>query len=288
MKFHCICMSPAIDSTLVLPEAPENGEVIRVISETETAGGKALNVARYLASLGNDVECGGLLGVENQKLFADALRATGVKDRFVRVPGLTRRNEMLTWRDGGVKINRPAFPSLREFDENAFIAKLADVRCDVAILSGSLPAVCSADFYAKALRAFKANGVLTVLDSSGEAFVRGVAAEPDAIKPNAAECAALVGFMPDTPDEFRRATSILSERVNHVIISDGERGAWFDGVRFAAPRVDVVDSTGAGDAMLAEWCHRHYAMNDASAPEHAVLAGSAACTVAGPLTHAVK
>ena len=68
-----------------------------------------------------------------------------------------------------------------------------------------------------------------------------------------------------------------------VIISDGGSGAWFDGEFFAAPKVDVADTTAAGDTLLAEYCWRTFG-EILSAPEAArwaVAAGSAACTMPG-------
>ena len=129
----------------------------------------------------------------------------------------------------------------------------------VAILSGSLPPAVPKDFYAAATRALKARGWIVALDASGEALRLGVEAGPDLIKPNADECEPLVGFVPKTPAEFRRATETLRAKAAHVIISDGGAGAWFDGEFTAAPKVEVLDTTSAGDTLLAEYCWRAFA-----------------------------
>jgi sugar/nucleoside kinase (ribokinase family) len=84
--------------------------------------------------------------------------------------------------------------------------------------------------------------------------------------------------------EFVRATALLREKSAHVIISDGGAGAWFDGAFVAAPKVDVVDTTAAGDTLLAEWCWRCFGecgMRNAEWGKWAVAAGSAACTMPG-------
>ena len=69
----------------------------------------------------------------------------------------------------------------------------------------------------------------------------------------------------------------------HVIISDGGAGAWFDGTFVPAPKVEVVDTTAAGDTLLAEFCWRFLAegLPIAEAGRWAVAAGSAACTMPG-------
>ncbi|MBR1608097.1 MAG: 1-phosphofructokinase, partial [Kiritimatiellae bacterium] len=105
MEFHCICMAPAVDATVTLPRAPEGrGEVFKDVAEETHPGGKAVNVARWLALRGAAVSCGGLLGEDDDRLFAAELARYGVADRFVRVAGPVRRNETIAWPGGSVKL----------------------------------------------------------------------------------------------------------------------------------------------------------------------------------------
>ena len=294
-------MSPAIDATVTLPRAPKgNGEIFKDVVEEENVGGKTVNVARWLALRGASVACGGLLGEENDRPFVKELAKYGIEDRFVRVAGSTRRNEMIVWPGGSVKLNRAAFPMLGKREQGTGnreqgtvidrVLSLSMTKSDsqgVAILSGSLPPAIPKDFYARAIAAFKAQGWKTVLDASGEAMRLGLDAGPDFIKPNAEECEPLVGFVPKTPEEFVRATQMLREKSAHVVISDGGSGAWFDGKFVSAPKVDVVDTTAAGDTLLAEYCWRMFGERGTvngelvEAGRWAVAAGSAACTMPG-------
>ena len=282
MKFFCLCMSPAIDATVNLPRAPKGeGEIFKDVAEEENIGGKTVNVARWLALRGASVVCGGLLGEDNDRPFAKELAKYGIEDRFVRVPGATRRNEMIVWPDGSVKLNRSAFPLLTSLDGIDCLSG-AD-GCDVAILSGSLPKCCGKAFYADCVRRLKEKGVAVVLDASGEAMRLGVEAGPDLIKPNAEECEPLVGFVPKSSEEFRSATENLRRKVAHVLISDGGAGAWFDGEFVPAPKVEVSDTTAAGDTLLAEYCWQTFGCSAPlmEAGRWAVAAGSAACTMPG-------
>ena len=345
MEFFCLCMSPALDASVSLPAWPSDGVIFKDVAETENVGGKGINVARWLALRGAKVSCGGLLGADNAAPFEQELARCGIGDAFVRVPGATRRNEMIVTPGGSFKLNRPAFPKLpADFDALKVIKDFNDINDSnalthlndsndlthsndpndpndlndlndlndhndlnclnsalrVTILSGSLPPAVPKDFYAAAIRALKARGWTVVLDASGEALRLGVAAGPDLIKPNADECETLVGFVPKTPAEFRRATDTLRARAAHVIISDGGVGAWFDGEFVAAPKVGVMDTTSAGDTLLAEYCWR--AFTDAQervppvsaeqggsrsrateAARWAVAAGSAAVTMPGSM-----
>ena len=293
-NFFCLCMSPAIDGTVQLKTAPANGAIMKDVEETETVGGKGLNVARWLALRGERVACGGLLGADNAVPFEREMARHGIRDAFLRVPGSTRKNEMIVWPGGSVKLNRKAFPGLTASDWSldALLAPFTDAG-SVCILSGSLPPTVPADFYAQAIRALKARGIRTVLDTSGAPLVTalreaGAECRPDLIKPNADECEPLVGFVPKTPDEFRRATEMLRVFCGFPIISDGAAGCWFNGTFVAAPQVAALDTTAAGDTLLAEFCHRYFSRNrDDCAPDlpnaarWAVAAGSASVTCPG-------
>ena len=281
-------MSPALDATVKLPSVPRgDGEIFKDVSEEENVGGKAVNVARWLAIRGGAVVCGGLLGEDNDRIFEKELAKYGIEDRFVRVSGATRRNEMVVWPNGSMKLNRAAFPGLKNLDGLDVVAELVkqdDLEGAVVILSGSLPPCCSKSFYFEAVLRLKAKGLKVVLDASGEAMKLALDANPDLIKPNADECGDLIGFVPKTEVDFARATALLREKADHVVISDGSAGAWFDGKFVAAPKVDVVDTTAAGDTLLAEYCWQTYGVDAASAStaaQWAVAAGSSACTMPG-------
>ena len=269
MKFLCICLSPAIDATVRMDAWPTDGAVIKNAADTFAPGGKAVNVARWLAKRGATVACGGLLGEDNAVMFEKELAKYGIEDRFVRVPGATRVNEMFVTPRGSFKVNRPAggtFDGLEKFEKFEGF--------DVVVLSGSLPKDWPADTYRRLVDAAKRAGAKVVLDASGAALVEGVKAHPDVIKPNAEECEALVGFVPKTPEEFARATAALKAFCEYPIISDGGAGCWFDGTFVSAPKVNVLDTTAAGDTLLAEWCF-------SGDVRLAVAAGSAACTMPG-------
>lgn len=272
MKYFCICFSPAIDVTVRMDSWPTDGAVIKNAVDTVAPGGKAVNVARWLAKRGASVACGGLLGKDNAAMFEKELARYGIEDHFVRVPGATRVNEMFVTPQGSFKVNRSAFPDVARPDLASFVSGLMPT--DVVVLSGSLPMGWSDDTYRVLVDAAKKAGATVVLDASGKALVEGVKAHPDVIKPNAEECEALVGFVPKSSEEFKRATAALKVFCGCPIISDGGSGCWFDGTFVPAPKVDVLDTTAAGDTLLAEWCF-------SGDVRLAVSAGSAACTMPG-------
>ena len=269
MKYLCICLSPAIDATVRMNAWPTDGCVIKNAADSFAPGGKTVNVARWLAKRGATVVCGGLLGEDNAVMFEKELRKYGIEDKFVRVPGATRVNEMFVTPQGSFKVNRPAGGKFEGFEKFERFEGF-----DVVILSGSLPRHWPADTYRHLVEAAKKAGAKVVLDASGAALVEGVKSHPDVIKPNAEECEPLIGFVPKTPEDFKKATEALKAFCDYPLISDGGAGCWFDGVFVPAPKVEVLDTTAAGDTLLAEWCY-------SGDVRMAVAAGSAACTMPG-------
>lgn len=269
MRFLCICLAPAIDATVRMNAWPTDGCVIKNALDTFAPGGKTVNVARWLAKRGAQVACGGLLGEDNAVMFEKELSQYGIEDRFVRIPGATRVNEMFVTPQGSFKVNRPACGKFEGFER---FEKFEGF--DVVILSGSLPKDWPVDTYRVLVDVAKRAGAKVVLDASGKALAEGVRAHPDVIKPNAEECEALVGSVPKTPEDFARATAALKAFCDFPIISDGGAGCWFDGTFVPAPKVEVLDTTAAGDTLLAEWCF-------SGDVRLAVAAGSAACTMPG-------
>lgn len=280
MKFFGLCLSPAIDATVTLPhDFIGNGDIVKGIVDVENVGGKAINVMRWLSVRGNQTACAGLLGEDNAFFFERVLDKYSIEDFFVRVSGATRRNETVMWSNGSVKLNRMAFPDLQ--NPEALLSPSLVPENSIAVLSGSLPAHCSTSIYATWIRDLKRRGIAVVLDACKEELRQGLKANPDIIKPNIDECADAVGFVPQTDDDFTKATRILHNYASHVIISAGDKGAWFDGVFVKAPYVDVTDTTAAGDTLLAEYCHRTFTEQDPNAAKWAVAAGSAACLMPG-------
>lgn len=291
LPFSTITLSPAIDILLSTDKFPEPGDVLKGFNEIETPGGKGLNSARWLAMRGHPVLAAGLLGLERAELFEQMLRDYKIHDALIRVKGPSRRNIMFSTPGGMFKLNRMSFPDLRA--EEWSVARVIDpciAHASVCVIAGSLPSSVDPAVYADLIEQLRNAGVAAVLDTSGPALEVGLEAGPCVIKPNRHECAELLGHEPSTPEDFRAACLRLLEKCACVIISDGPDGCWFadragGGHVFhgTAPLVDVVDTTAAGDALLAEFCHHYFPASilNETAIRFACAAGAAATTMPG-------
>ncbi|MBB6627999.1 bifunctional hydroxymethylpyrimidine kinase/phosphomethylpyrimidine kinase [Nocardioides sp. KIGAM211] len=160
------------------------------------------------------------------------------------------------------------------------------------VLDGNL----APDTLAFAVELAAAAGVRTVLEpvsvpkAAAAAHLVEASRPLFAITPNRDELAALTGLRVGTDRQVRAAARQLHDRgVTHVWVRLGARGSLLsspDGeVALAAVPADVVDVTGAGDALLAAFCHGILAGDDPAAAA-AYAHAAAALTIAS--THTVR
>ena len=163
---------------------------------------------------------------------------------------------------------------------------------DLVVLDGNL----APDTVGAALDVAAAHGVPVALDPVSVPKARRLAdlLGPDrpvhVVTPNADELAALSGDRTDTSDRRIAAAARLRVRgVTWVWVRMGPKGSLLcgpDGAEaFPATPVTVVDVTGAGDAMLAAFCH---ALLSGAGPAAAAAFGHAAASLTVTSPHTVR
>ena len=258
-------------------------------SERRWAGGKGVNVARWLRHLGENprllLPLGGPTGRESEEdLRAEKLSAVVIP---LREP--TRANVIVS-PDAGRQLRfNPLGPKLSRNEWNEVLknverilkqmcaeqgtarhsvraaASLSDDSAhgvtrpaSLLILSGSLPRGLPVTAYALLIRLARRLGVPTLLDCDGPPFSAAVGARPFLVKPNEHELAQWWGGkLPSKADLLQAAIQLSSRTGGWVMVSRGGQGALLVN-RFAsrayaakAPSLQPVNTVGAGDAMLA-------------------------------------
>jgi 1-phosphofructokinase len=258
-----VALNASIDQTVSIPNFTA-GEVNRVAWEQSDAGGKAVNVASFLADFNHAVAVTGILGRDNQELFLRLFAEKNLIDRFLRVPGHTRINIKVVdeARRQVTDINFPGLIVEHEALDDVLrtLDTLAEDGAEVFVLSGSLPAGVAPTIYRDITTRLKARGRKIVVDTSGEALAHAIEAAPDMIKPNLDELAELVGHALDSEAAIVAAARALRKRgIDWVVVSMGDRGAIFvtadAAVHAAPPHVPIKSTVGAGDAMVAGTIH---------------------------------
>ncbi|MCX4699834.1 1-phosphofructokinase family hexose kinase [Streptomyces sp. NBC_01373] len=227
----------------------------RVTDVTERPGGKGVNVARVLAALGHEATVTGFAGGATGRAVQDRLTtAEGVLDALVPVTGATRRTIAVVDEHTGdtTQLNEPG-PTVTPAEWSAFQEAYEDLvpSASAVALCGSLPPGVPVGAYAGLVRTAKAAGVPVLLDTSGEALRRGVAARPDIVKPNADELAELTGShdpLRATQDARRRgARSVIASLGPEGLLALTPEGRW----RATPPTRVHGNPTGAGDSAVA-------------------------------------
>jgi tagatose 6-phosphate kinase len=229
----------ALDVTYELPEL-RPGHAHRVRAVHSRAGGKGVNVARVLASLGHDVMVLGLAG----GLTGDAVRAdldaSGLAHDLVPSAEETRRTVTVVAGGEATLLGEPG-PVIGTDEWAALEARIPDA--DVLVVSGSLPPGVDADAVAR----LAARDIPVIVDTSGEPLWRA-APYAWAVKPNAEELAAVTG----TDDPVAGARMLGARTVVVSLGAEGLLAVTGEEVhRAPPPQVVTGNPTGAGDAVVA-------------------------------------
>ena len=177
-----VTLNTAIDKTLAVPNF-RLGRRHRTVEQTTMPGGKGVNVARVLKTLGAPVIATGLAGGATGTRIVEQLTQLSVLSDFVRIREESRTNTAVIDPTTGeqTEINERG-PQVSEQEIELFVDKLLYLAkgASVCVFAGSLPArrrrrrLRAADPRAQA-----AGRRLTVVDTDGDPLRRAVRAEPD-------------------------------------------------------------------------------------------------------------
>lgn len=254
-----VTLNPAVDKTYTSGELI-TGHVNRMRTAMSIAGGKGVNVTKILRRYDHPVCATGFLGGYAGDFIEDYLKGEAVDCRFIRVGGETRSNINILADNGfATEILEPG-PEISEDALNQFIKQYETLlpECELVVLSGSMAVGLPEDMYAVLIEKARMRGIKTLLDTSGEALKKGIAAKPYMIKPNQKELEYVVGHkLVNREAVIDAALTIHVGGVAHVIVSMGKKGliAVSGGkVFFAnAPKVNALNTVGCGDSVVASY-----------------------------------
>ena len=286
-----VTLNAALDVTYAVDHlAP--GESHRVQEVRERAGGKGINVARVLHTLGHEVAASGFLGGRTGAAIAEELTRAGVRAEFEPIRGESRRTVAVVTPglDEATLFNEPG-PLVAKEEWSGVQNRLPPLLGDgaVLVLSGSLPRGVPARAYADLAEQSRLAGARVVLDADGDALRAGLDGRPELVKPNVAELGRLLGRPLDAADDaavLDAADVVRQSGVRTVVVSRGRYGLAVstpDGTWTARMRTAVSGNpTGAGDAVVAALAA---AMSDGTPLPEALCQAAAlsAAVVASPV-----
>jgi 1-phosphofructokinase family hexose kinase len=254
----CLAPSASLDITYLVEEF-QNGAIHRPREVLRLPGGKALNVARALVSLGAPARAIVPLAGHMGALVEELLAESGVDIVPIEGEGETRSCvTVASDRDGLLtEIYEQATP-VGPRAWAAFAAQLGALRpweTEWLALAGSVPADVDLGSLAGLLLDRREAGIPIAIDTHGEALAVIVdVVRPDLVKVNRSEAAALVG-LPADGDLLVLAEGIRARTGGMVIVTDGVAGSMAldsTGATHASADSELGQySVGSGDSFLA-------------------------------------
>ncbi len=277
-----VTLNAAIDKSLSVPNF-RLGRRHRTVEQRTMAGGKGVNIARTLKTLGQPVIATGLAGGATGTHVVEQLTDESILNDFVRIREESRTNTSVLDPTNGeqTEINERG-PSVSEREIELFSDKLLYLAQGAAIVvfAGSLPRGVDPGLYATLLRELQKLEVTTVVDTEGEPLRHAVRAEPDVVSPNVLEAEELVGheFNDDRDRSLavreiaqlgaREAIMTLPDGCFASVLSEGSARL----LRAVVGQREPVAPVGSGDAFLAGYVAARYI---GSTPEECLRFGVA-------------
>jgi 1-phosphofructokinase family hexose kinase len=269
-----VTLNAAVDRTLVVPSL-SLGHRHRASESVTLAGGKGINVARSLRTLGVPVLATGFAGGRNGDAIRDGLSEAAIPFDFVEIEGYSRTSTAIIDPMAGnqTEINEYG-PEVSSAEAREFSQRLEHLLeyATAVVFAGSLPPNLDEGFLVGLVQRSRERGLYTVVDSTPAVLRAALKAGPSLVSPNQHEAESVVGFDFIEEGDFPRGLSRLMElgaldacitsREGHSYLTS-ETGI----VSAQGPRVEGLSTIGSGDAylagLLAGLLHRNLAPVDA-------------------------
>ena len=254
---YTVTLNPAIDYVAQLNGPLNLGGINRNAAESVQFGGKGINVSGVLQALGQDTVTLGFIAGFTGDGLEKGLREQGIRTDFIRVAeGLTRINVKLK-ADTETEINGIG-PAITDRDMQALYGQLDKLtEGDYLVLSGSVPACLGSDVYGKMMERLRSRKIPVVVDARKELLRKVLPYQPFLVKPNHIELGEIFGrTLTDDSQILACAEALQKMGARNVLVSMASKGALLldeNGIshRIGCPLGTVVNSVGAGDAMVA-------------------------------------
>lgn len=278
---YTMTFNPALDYVIKVPECIM-GTVNRTSDEKLLTGGKGINVSTVLTNLKIENTALGFLSGFTGKIIKDMLDYSGVKNDFIFLEsGYSRINvKIKSEQETEINGNGP------QIDEEALkkLYKKLDLLSngDILVLAGSVPKSLPSNIYCEIMKCLSHKNICFVVDAAGKLLTKTLKYNPFIIKPNVLELEEIAGAFLSTDAEIIDAAKRLQELgAANVLISMAADGAILltennEVIKSRAIKGEVVNSTGAGDSMVAGFLAGWIEKNDYNyALKMGVAAGSA-------------
>lgn len=247
-----------MDKVLVIDKFQMN-VTNRIQEQFYCIGGKGTHISINLSLLGIRSMAIGVVMGQNGVEIQKTLQGMNVDVQFLQLPeGNSRMNYALVDGEGnctliaekGQLMEAPVIEKLIQH----YVERIHEG--DIVVISGDASNQKHTGLQDKLMDLAVEKGARVCLDSSGEHLAAGVRKAPFFIKPNLNELSSLTGRELESDVDILEAMREISAfGVRNIVVSCGGEGSFacLQGryFRIIAPRVDVKNTVGCGDALVA-------------------------------------
>lgn len=253
-----ITLNLAIDKVIKTKALKSNG-LNRVEVVSSLPGGKGVNVARAINSLGEKAVVSGFAGGFNGRFIERKLKEEGLTPMLFKIEQESRICNIILDKEGAVTEIYEKGPVVKVQTGNDYLKYAKNFsEFDFVAISGSLPEGLRKDYYARLIRKFNENQKIFV-DFSGEVLIKALETRKCfMMKVNMNEFESTFSL-----DATSRNLESISKEFNVPVISItfGEEGSIIHFEKstyrlWSQFKVKVVNPVGAGDAYLGGFIYK--------------------------------
>ena len=264
---YTLTFNPALDYIIEVDNYRE-GYVNRTKGEKILPGGKGINVSIVLSNLSTENTALGFTGGFTGMHLETLLNEKNIKTDFVHLrEGITRINLKLK-SEKETEINAQG-PNINESEIKLLFQKINALNDgDFLVLSGSVPTSLPDTIYCDIIKSVYDKKVNVVVDAEKNLLKQTLKFNPFLIKPNHHELADICNReLKNTDDIINAALSLQEIGARNIFISIAGDGGIFitedkEVLISPAPSGKVINSTGAGDSLLAGFLSEYITSKD--------------------------
>lgn len=250
-----VTLNPSVDISYVLDEFKIN-TVARCENAIKSAGGRGLNVTKFLKYTGEDVITTGFLGGELGQFIKRKLDENAIENHFIFTKRQTRNCIAIITKDSRTEIIENG-EELSSNEIDAFMSRYEKLCTFISCvcISGSVPNGINSSHIEKLIQIAYYHNTKVVLDMSGQILldtVNNFKYKPYAIKPNMQEFKSVI--KKDIID-IKQDLLQYFKNIPLVMLSCSKDGSYIkfkeDVYKADVPDVKVNTPSGSGDAMVA-------------------------------------